>query len=448
MKKDTINWEKVQQKATEYLCQYLRINTVNPPGNEIEGARFLKELLSQSGIPGTIVESKPGRGNLIAHLEGGGEKPPLLLLSHIDVVPAEAENWLYPPFSGKLVDEEIWGRGALDCKSLGITDAMVLILLKKSGTPLHRDIIMAATADEEKGGTLGASWLCQNQPVFQNIEAVINECGGVGIAGENKNYYFCQVAEKGICWMRIRFTGSPGHASLPRNDNCILSLAKCLDRIVALKPKIQLSPLTIRFLKGFSDDDALAPVFDQIARDPRSADTALKHIKDKGLKQLLGTMLRTTFVPTVVKGGEKTNVIPSECYCDVDCRILPGKTPEEIKKEIEALLSDIPRFSIEMIDSSTASESSQRHELYHLCEQSLRRHDPKTKMIPYISSGATDSRFFRNQGTPAFGFAPLLVDGDLSQYQDLVHGHNERISQKNLLFGIKVLYDVVREYSS
>ncbi|MCD6353098.1 MAG: M20/M25/M40 family metallo-hydrolase [Proteobacteria bacterium] len=448
MKENIINWEDVQQKATEYLCQYLQINTVNPPGKEIEGAHFLKGILSQAGISSTIVESEPGRGNLIARLEGGGEKPPLLLLSHIDVVPAEAEKWIYPPFSGKVVDEEIWGRGALDCKSLGIANAMVLILLKKSVIQLNRDIIMAATADEEKGGTFGAGWLCRNQPGFQDIEAVINEGGGVGIAGKNKNYYFCQVAEKGICWMRIRFTGSPGHGSLPRDDNCILSLGSCLSRIGAFRPEIQLPPVTMQFLKGFSDDDVLAPLFDQIACNPQSADNALKHIKDKGLKQLLGTMLRTTFVPTVVKGGEKTNVIPSECCCEVDCRILPGKTPEKTKKELEALLSDIPRCSIEIIDSSTASESSQSHELYHLFRQSLLRHDPQAKMIPYISSGATDSRFFRNQGAPAFGFAPLLVDGDLSQYQDLIHGHNERISKKNLLFGIKVLYDVVREYSS
>jgi len=446
MKDTEINWEKVKQQATDYLRQYLQIDTTNPPGNEIEGAQFLKRILEREGISGAIFESEPGRGNLIARLKGDGTKPPLLLLNHLDVVPVEKEKWSYPPFSGRLVNGEIWGRGALDCKSLGIAETMVLILLKRTGQHLKRDVIMAATADEEKGGILGVGWLWNNRPEFQDIDAVINEGGGVGISRKRNNLYFCQVAEKGVCWVRIVFKGSPGHASIPREDNCILSLGRSLDIIRRYRSKVQISPVTMKFIQGFSEDEELAPIFEKLLKAPQYADEALRDIPDRGLKQLLETKIRNTFVPTVVKGGEKTNVIPSECFCEIDCRMLPGENPERIKKEIETILADIPNCSIQTIQSSTPSESSTSHELFQILERSLTRHDPKAKLIPFISSGATDSRFFRNQGIPAFGFAPLLVEGELADYQDLVHGHNERISQKNLIFGIKVLYDAVREF--
>jgi len=446
MKEGDINWGKIEREATDYLSQYLQIDTTNPPGNESQGAMFLKELLGREGIPNDIIESQYGRGNLIARLKGNGSKLPLLLLSHIDVVPAEGEKWSHPPFSGKLVDGEIWGRGALDCKSLGIMEAMVLIQLKKTGCLLSRDVIMAATADEEKGGTFGVGWLCKNRPELQEVEAVINEGGGVGLPGKRNNYYLCQVAEKGVCWIRIKFTGNPGHASIPREDNCILSLGQSLDTIGKYRSRIQIPPLTKKFIQRFSGDEELAPILKKLLQEPLRADEALKNIPDRGFKQLLETMIRNTFVPTVVKGGEKTNVIPSECFCEIDCRMLPGETSQTIQKEIEKILKGIPGCSIHITQSSTPSESNTSHELFQTFEHSLTLHDPKSKLIPFISSGATDSRFFRNEQTSAFGFAPLLVDGDFAHYQDMVHGHNERISRKNLVFGIKVLYDAVRKY--
>ena len=446
MQDNAINWEDIKQQATGYLSQYLQIDTTNPPGNETKGAQFLKGILDKEGIPSEIIESEPGRGNLIARLKGNATKPPLLLLNHIDVVPAEEEKWTYPPVSGKLVQGEIWGRGALDCKSLGIMETIILTLLKKTRQDFNRDVIMAATADEEKGGTLGAGWLYNNRPELREVEAVINEGGGVGICRGKNNFYFCQVAEKGVCWVRVTFKGTPGHASIPREDNCLLALGRSLDIIGKYRSKIQISPVTTKFIQGLSEDKELAPILEKVLKEPRRADDTLKNIPDKGLKQLLETKIRNTFVPTVVKGGEKTNVVPSECFCEVDCRMLPGESPEEIQKEIEKVLKDVPGCSIQTIQNSIPTESSTSHELFQIFENSLTRYDPKAKLIPFISSGATDSRFFRSKKTPAFGFVPLLVEEDLAHHQDLIHGHNERISQKNLIFGIKVLYDAVRQY--
>jgi len=446
MKAEEINWEEIQRKATDYLSRYLQIDTTNPPGDEIEGARFLQDLLGQEGIAGDIVESEPGRANLIARIQGNGSKAPLLLLSHIDVVPAEEEKWSYPPFAGKVVDGEIWGRGALDCKSLGIIEMLVLILLKRTCSSLNRDVIMAATADEEKGGTLGVEWLTKNQPEFREVGAVINEGGGVGITRKANHFYCCQVAEKGVSWVRVMFKGSPGHASIPRDDNCILALGRSLGRIGKYRSLPKMTPVMEKFIEGFSQDEDLAPVLARIRKEPHRADEVLKDISDRGLRQLIETKIRNTFVPTVVKGGEKTNVIPSECCCELDCRMLPGESPEGILREIETILKDIPGFSLHTNQSSSPTESSTTHELYRIFEQTLSRHDPKAIVLPFISSGATDSRFFRNAGVAAFGFAPLLVNGGLADYQDLLHGHNERISQDNLLFGTKVLFDTVLHY--
>ncbi len=443
---NTINWHAVKQEASEYLSTYLQIDTTNPPGNEVEGARFLHEILNREGVTAEIVESEPGRGNLIARLKGDGSKKPLLLLSHIDIVPAEGEKWEHPPLSGKIVDDEIWGRGALDCKSLGIMQAMAVILLRRTGQKLNRDVIMAATADEEKGGTKGVGWLARNRRDLFEIDAVINEGGGVGVARKNNNYYFCQVAEKGICWFRVFFRGSPGHASIPRGDNCLFSLGRCIDRIANYRSRIQVPPVAEHFIKGFSNDREMALMLKNIAGNPEQADEVLEKISDKGLQQFLGAMIRNTFVPTVAQGGAKTNVIPSECFCEIDCRMVPGEEPERVHAELLALLKDIPDHEVEIIDSSIPSESSFSHELFSLFAKALQNHDAKAVTVPFVSSGATDSRFFRREHIPAFGFDPHLVEGDLSGYNDLVHGHNERIARENLLFGTKVLYDVVRDY--
>lgn len=442
----TINWKDVEEKATTYLSQYLQINTTNPPGNEIKGAQFLKDIFDHEGIENEIIESGPGRGNLIARLKSTGTKPPLLLLSHIDVVPVEEKKWTYPPFSGKIVGKEIWGRGALDCKSLGVMETLVLILLKKISLPLKRDVVMAATADEEKGGQSGVAWLCKNRPEFNRFEVVINEGGGVGLARKTKNFYLCQAGEKGACWFRIIFNGTPGHGSLPREDNCILALGRSIEALGRYHAQIQVPQIVEKFIQGFSEDEEIAPILQSILKKPFRAEEILEAMPDQGLKKLLLAMIHNTFVPTVVKGGEKVNVIPSECYCEVDCRILPGETIEGIKREIAKILEGIPQYTIQEIQCATASESDFSHEIVQISREALVRHDPKAKVIPFISSGATDSRYFRNGKTVALGFAPLLVEGDLAHHQDMVHGHNERIAKKDLVFGTKVLFDIVRGY--
>jgi len=442
-----INWALVEKKAGELLGEYIRINTTNPPGNETAGAIFLKHHLLRYGFESQILEAEPGRGNLISIWKGKGEKPPLLLLNHIDVVPVEEDKWKNFPFSGKEINEEIWGRGSLDCKSLGITQLMVLSLLKESGFTPKRDIIFAATADEEAGSSKGIGWLVENHYDLLTAGFVINEGGGYGIALNGKNLYLCQVAEKGVLWIRITFFGEAGHASIPTEKNCVVEMGKTIAAINEYHPPLKRTNLTLSFMESLKTTGNLKGSIDKIL-DANTHKSGLKEIKDKGLRNVITAMLHNTFVPTVATGGKKINVIPSECSCEIDCRMLPGDTPKSIVKEIKGLIPKTCDYKIEIIAESNPTLSSPDTLLYKLLEKSLLKHDPKAELVPIISSGATDSRFFRQKGAQAYGFFPIQVGSSMNDYLKGIHGHNERISLLNLSFAIKVLFDTVREFCS
>jgi acetylornithine deacetylase/succinyl-diaminopimelate desuccinylase-like protein len=441
-----LDWEKVKEEVVQNLSQYLQADTTNPPGKEMAGARVLQQMLEREGFATTLLESQPDRGNLICPMKGKEGLSPLILLHHIDVVPAEADKWKYPPHSGAVLEGEIWGRGAQDCKSLGIIELMAFLLLKREGFQPKRDIVYMATADEETGGKWGVGWLFENHPELMKAEYVINEGGGVGMIVGRKNVYTCQTAEKGICWLKLTFRGNPGHASVPHGDNCVVKMAKAIERISAYRSPLRRNRTTELFIKGIAEEQPFPRSwFVRQLLNPLLSTRVEKRIPDPGFKGMAGAILRNTFVPTVVQGGQKINVIPSECFCQVDCRILPGVTPERIKEELHHLLLDLRDYEIEVLQTSPASESPSENPLYRALEKALKDLDPKAKMIPTMLTGATDSRFFRDQGTVAYGFQPMMPMGNLSEYLSRVHGHNERVSVEDLLFGTRVLYQVLKE---
>ena len=209
MQVSPIDWERTAAEAAELLSTYIQINTTNPPGNETEGAKFLQDVLQRNEISSEIIESLPGRGSLISNCTGG-KAPEIMLLHHLDVVPAEADRWQVEPYSGLIRDGELWGRGTLDCKGLGIMELMAFLLLKRQGLEPERRIVYAATADEEAGGTWGVPWLFEHYPEKLATRYVINEGVGWGLKTGGRNVYLCQVAEKGSCWLKITFEGRPG----------------------------------------------------------------------------------------------------------------------------------------------------------------------------------------------------------------------------------------------
>ena len=440
----TIDWAAVEKEAVELLSAYLQINTTNPPGNETAGALFLKSLLEREGIAAEVIEPEPGRGSVISGYAGAEAAAEVLLLHHIDVVPAEADKWLHPPFSGAVIDGEIWGRGALDCKSLGIMELMAFLLLKRQGLHPERKIIYAATADEEIGGACGAQWLLQHHADKLRTRYVINEGVGLGFSNDRHNVYLCQVAEKAACWTRITFKGRPGHASVPHDDNCVVHMAKAVQALAAYKFPVKITAPIEAFLRGFAAVQQFMPEADCAGLlFPNLCETVLKRIPDPVLRRIISALVRNTAVPTLVSGGSKTNVIPGECYCEVDCRILPGETPREFKAALAAILDacGCGKYTLEM-SGSLASASPYDTGLYRVLEKSFQAHDSRARLLPYMSPGATDSRFFRQLGVPCYG---VQMEAS-TEAIDRIHGHNERTGIDHLTFGIKVLYSALKTF--
>ncbi len=442
-----INWERVKEEGTRILSGYLQVETINPPGKELAGARYLQAFLEKEGLETVILESSPERGNLLCRMQGSQALPPLILLHHIDVVPAEAEKWKHPPYSGVVVDGEIWGRGAQDCKSLGVVEILAFMLLKRQGFKPKRDIIYMATADEETGGKWGVNWLFDHHPEWMKADYVINEGGGVGITVGEKHLYTCQTAEKGLCWLKLTFRGKPGHASIPHEDNCVVKMAKAIERISSYRSPLRPTLTTEKFIKGIAAEQGFPKrlLLKQLLN-PLFSKAIQSRIPDSGLRGMIGAILRNTFVPTMAQAGQKTNVIPSECSCQVDCRTLPGVTREMIEMEIKNLLADFRDYDLEVTQSSPASESPSDNSLYQILGKVLQEADPKAKMIPTMLTGATDSRFFREREAIAYGFHPMTPIDNLSEFMSRIHGHDERISSECLLFGTRILYAVLKEF--
>lgn len=441
-KDQNIAWDSVEREATDLLIKYIRINTTNPPGDETAGAKFLQDIFQKDQVRCDIYESLPGRGNLISQYLGENDIPEIILLHHIDVVPAEEKKWQHPPFAGVVIDGEIWGRGAVDCKSLGVMELMAFVLLKRQGLFPEKHVVYAATADEEAGGTWGVPWLMDKHPEKLKTRYVINEGVGLGFDTEKSRLYLCQVAEKGPCWIKINFEGRPGHGSLPHDDNCVVEMAKAIDALAGHDFPICITAPVKKFIYGLAPEQGFMPEEEFLGLlDESRSIKVLEKIPLKRLRQMLAATLKNTAVPTVAIAGGKTNVIPSECYCEVDCRMLPGTTSEDILKNIEAVLKakGCRNFSIEFTGKATPSESPTDTPLYKALEMSFAKNDPKAKVVPYLSPGATDSRFFREKGIPAYG---IQVESSIESAEG-IHGHDERIKAENLTMGIKVLYDTI-----
>jgi len=445
--------KEIEEEVTDLLIDLIRINTTNPPGNETEAVKFLKRNMESEGFSCEVFESAPGRGSLITRLKGTGEGPSLLLLSHLDVVAANPKEWSVDPFAGVIKDGFVWGRGALDMKSMTAMEIMVMKLLKRNNVRLKGDVILAATADEEKGGEAGAGWLVKNYPEKVRADYVINEGGGLSIPMDDKNIYTIQTAEKGILWLKIKAKGIPGHGSVPgAADNAILRINKIVEKLGNYRAKMKVVPTVKQFLEIIAKE---SPLLQQAARtilqNPEKSDQILDILaqKDKTMAEELRAKLRMTIAPTIIHGGVKENIIPSECEAVFDCRILPGQTPTQAIEEIKTLLKDVTDFKkleFETIQANEPSESPTNTSLYEQIVKVLKEFDPNSTVAPVLLTGGTDSRFFRKIGTVCYGFQPLRADMPYGEILKTIHGIDERISIENLVFGTSVLYNVVERF--
>ena len=429
------------EELAKTLSELIKVNTSNPPGNETEVAKLLAEKLSEYGFSSLIIESEKNRGSLIVHVENG-EGPSLLLLSHLDVVPAKPEEWKVHPFSGEIKNGFVWGRGALDCKGTVVIELYTFLHLVEEKA-FKGKLIFAATADEERGGLKGVKWLLDNKPELLDAQYVINEGGGFEMPVGSKSIVTVQTAEKGVYWFRLKFKGTSGHASIPyAYENAVVKASKAVGKISEVKPRISVTIHAEYFIKELAKAIGKKWIASLILN-PRLVDYALKRIPDKSQAAFIEAMLRNTFTPTIVKGGNKENVVPSECEVTVDCRLLPGFDEKWVEQYLKEILPNLD-YEIEFIHREPPTESPIDTPLYRAIEKVVKNEN--TSIVPYISPGGTDSRFFRRLGRVAYGFIPLKSDIPFKEFMSMVHGVNERISIKNLEYGYKTLTNVLKTF--
>lgn len=438
-----MNWDQLLEEAVQLFREYLRIETVNPPGNEIEGARFFQKIFEAASIPCQIFEPSPGRGNLLATLKGDGTKKPVLLLNHIDVVPAEKDQWEVDPFEGIIKDGYIYGRGALDDKSMGIVEMMVLLILKREKISLKRDILFFAANGEETGGRWGVQWAIENLPALWESEVALNE-GGYVILNEDgtPDRYEISSGQKVIFQLKLKTRGTPGHASMPMADNPNVKLVHALEALTKWETPFTVLPMVKEYFHK------LAP------KQPQDRRLYFEDV-EKGLRDpsfstwltsnpLYNAMVRNTLSLTVLEAGSKVNVVPSESTALIDCRLIPGVSKEDFLKEIKEILGS--NIQVDVISESHSRPPSPLDtDLYRAIQRFATRNDPGCPVVPHLLPGGTDARYLRKKGITSYDFCPFrLTEKEMLR----IHGNNERITLENLKFGMRLMTEVIKEIST
>ena len=444
--------KEVEEEVTQFLSELIRINTTNPPGNETAAAKYVAKRLSSEGFECDIFESAPERGSVITRLKGTGEKPNLLLLSHLDVVAADAKEWSVDPFGGVVKNGFVWGRGALDMKGMTAIEVMVMKLLKRNNVKLKGDVVLAATADEEQGGLSGADYLLRNNAEKIYAPYVLNEGGGAAMPTRNGNVFTVQTAEKGILWFKVKAKGTPGHGSMPNvADNAIMRMNKVIAKLGNYQSHVSLVPTVEKFLEELArQDPTLKEPFTRLLRNPERSDHILDELSKTApqLAEEIRPRLKMTITPTIIHGGVKENIIPSECETVFDCRILPGQESAQTIGLIKTLLGEVDseKLVFEELQTQEPSESTAETPLYTTITNVLREFEPNCGVTPMLTTGGTDSRFFRRKGSVCYGFHPMYPEIVSGKIIKLEHGIDERISIKNLIFGTSVLYETVKKF--
>jgi acetylornithine deacetylase/succinyl-diaminopimelate desuccinylase-like protein len=439
--------EDAQTLCRDLLC----IDTTNPPGNERQAALYLAEALREYGYVPVVLDSAPGRSNVVCRRPGSGSARPLLLTAHLDVVEADPRHWRYPPFSGALAEGCLWGRGAIDMKNMAAMSVAVLRQLAQVDARLSRDVIFAGVADEEAGCDHGSRWLVENHRDLVEAEYAIGEGGGFSLHIGASTVYPIQVAEKCFCGIRARARGEPGHGSMPRPDSAIFSLASALHRLRSARLPVHPTAYLQQFVAAVAarQPPAAKPLL-KLATGPRVLQRLMPRLSDllslapnQSMARGLGALLSNTASPTVLRSGAKVNVIPGEAEALIDGRTLPGQTDADLLDELAAVLG--PDIELEVVKSMppTVTEPVESP-LYDAIVRQVQRREPDAAVVPYMLPGFTDAKYFTKTGARWYGFAPVKLERDSGlRFADMFHGHNERIPIAGLHWGAELLYDIV-----
>ncbi len=433
------------REATALLQDLIRFDTSNPPGNELPAAQYVAGVLEAEGIVPELVEAEPGRASVVGRLRGEGGARPLLLSSHLDVVPAVEGEWTHPPFSAVEAEGCIWGRGTVDMKGMTAMGLTVMRLLARKGYSLDRDIILAAVADEEAGCTHGSAHLVQHRRELIDAEYVINEVGGFTLEVKGKRFYPIQVGEKGIAWLRLCFRGTPGHGSLPAPESCVARLADAAGKLARSRLPIHPTEVAREFIGemgrelGFPESLVMP-----LLSTPGRGGFVLDHlVKNPEQKASLQATLCNTVNPTIIRAGSKINVVPGEAVLELDGRLLPGRTASDLVAEVQGVIGR--DFEIEVIREASGAVHSWKTPLFESIRDVIKERDPDGVVLPYLVPGFTDSRCYAETGATCYGFYPLRLPEGMV-FSRLFHGTDERIPLESFRFGIEALYDVVTRF--
>jgi acetylornithine deacetylase/succinyl-diaminopimelate desuccinylase-like protein len=447
---DRIPADRMKQyadQAVEWEQQYLRIDSTNPPGNEMRTATFLKKILDAEGIENRVFEYAPGRADLWARIPHTTPTPrrPFVLLNHTDVVTSDPAHWKAPPFSAQIIDGAIYGRGAQDMKSEGLAHLMVMVMLQREKVALDRDVIFLAVSDEEVDGT-GTDWFIAHQrDLLGNAEFMINE-GGENILRPDGHvkYVGVDVGEKSPLWLHVVAHGQPGHGSVPNNDSAPNRLVRALQRIQAYKTPLRVLPVVDEFLETIAPDEP--PARAAMLRNIRRSLDDPKLRRQIEADENLNYLLRDTISLTMLGGSEQTNVIPSEAWANLDVRLLPGGSPKAFLETIRRVVDD-PHVTVEpqTPDFREANYSPTDTALYTAVRQVTAHYFRGAPVAPLLTSGYDENQRYRPLGIYAYGFNPYTAT---QEENDTEHGNDERIRVEEVRRGFRVMYDVVTRVSA
>ncbi len=436
----------IYERPIEILQKLIQFDTTNPPGNEAACIDYIDGLLKAAGFTTTLLAKDPNRPNLITRLAGRGEAPALVLQGHVDVVTTANQAWTHPPFAAKLVDDYLWGRGALDMKGGVVMMLCAMLRAKAEGFVPAGDIILTIMSDEESGSDYGARFLVEEHPEqFAGAKYAIGEGGGSSSYVGDQRYYSIMVAEKQVCWMRATFRGPGGHGSSPMRGGAMAKLGHVLSTLDQHRLPVHITPVMQQMIATLAET-APAPLDALMAglTDPATTDATLDQILAAGvtLARPLDALLHNTVNATVVQGGFKTNVIPSEIVLELDGRLLPGFTPADVQAELAALLGE--PLEIELIRHDPGLTDVDMT-LFPLLADILHDLDPDAVPLPAMVGGFTDGRMFARLGIQNYGFLPLHLPRDFNG-GPTIHAANERVPVAAIAFGCEAVYQVVRRY--
>ncbi|MGH9420818.1 MAG: M20/M25/M40 family metallo-hydrolase [Thermoanaerobaculia bacterium] len=438
-----VDWPAIARESQTTLRDYLRINTTNPPGNELLAARFLKQILDREGIEAQIldtIELGPNRANLYARLRGNGTKRAIALVHHMDVVPATPASWSLDPFSGAIKDGYICGRGAIDMKGTGIAQLMAMIALKRGGVPLTRDIVFIGNSDEELTSTGGIVFVKNHADLLKDVEYLITE-GADNLIDNGKVVYFAVgVAEKRTFWQRLTVNGVPSHGSRPTKQNPVPRLVAALYKISQYETPLHVTPGVDKFFRDISrtypepQRSWLSNVTAALD-DPKAREWILSDVS-------WNAFLRNTISLTGLAGSNKTNVIPGVATADIDVRLLPDQDAGAFLETLKGVVGDTAVHFTTLLQPKTPLESPINTDFFHAIERAAHDRDPGAFVTTPMETAATDRPTYRKLGMTTYGFSPFLIPRP--EIQRGMHWNDERLSVDNIGYGVHFFYDILR----